>query len=232
MASQIRIGTSGYSYPWNEGKPTPFEWYMKQGFNSVEINASFYRFPREHWIRVWEKNTVRRNFTFSIKVHRSITHYSRLKGDSVELWKQFSRIFEPIKDKIDFWLFQMPRSYAHSNENLESMGAFFESIELGNKAIVEFRNKIWWDNLDKFEKIGIAFCSVSAPDLPRNIVAVNDAVYLRLHGLEMWYHYVYSDKELDEMLSKIKKLEAGKKAIYLNNDEGMLPNGRYLLKQV
>jgi hypothetical protein len=42
----IRIGTSGYTYSWNKKKPTAFQWYINQGFNSVEINASYYRFPR------------------------------------------------------------------------------------------------------------------------------------------------------------------------------------------
>jgi uncharacterized protein YecE (DUF72 family) len=48
---EIRIGTSGYTYSWNKGKFDPFMWYVSQGFNSVEINASFYRFPAESWIR-------------------------------------------------------------------------------------------------------------------------------------------------------------------------------------
>jgi len=46
MEPKIRIGTSGYSYSWNKAKPDAFEWYIVQGFNSVEINYSFYRFPQ------------------------------------------------------------------------------------------------------------------------------------------------------------------------------------------
>jgi len=79
ILSLILIGTSGYTYPWNKGKSNKFEWYLDQGFNSVEINGSFYRFPTESWINNWKVKT-RRNFRFSIKVNRSITHYTRLKG--------------------------------------------------------------------------------------------------------------------------------------------------------
>ena len=42
--STIQIGTSGYTYSWNEKRPSPFTWYVKQGFNSVEINASYIDF--------------------------------------------------------------------------------------------------------------------------------------------------------------------------------------------
>jgi uncharacterized protein YecE (DUF72 family) len=225
----IRIGTSGYSYPWNEGKPTPFVWYLNQGFNSVEINASFYRFPYESWIRTWQKAPD--DFTFSIKVHRWITHQTRLKGEAVDLWKRFRKPFGPIEDKIDFWLFQMPPSYKCSKENLSTMKRFFRTVRLGNKAVVEFRARTWWTAIDEIEGMGVVFCSISAPKLPSEIVSTNKTVYLRLHGSEAWYSYVYSKKELDRMLSKVKRLKAEKKAIYLNNDIGMLENGLNLLKR-
>ena len=43
-------------------------------------------------------------------------------------------------------------------------------------------------------------------------------------------NYVYSQTELDTLLSSIKKLNVKKKTVYLNNDHGMLRNGLYLLK--
>lgn len=57
-------------------------------------------------------------------------------------------------------------------------------------------------------------------------------MYLRVHGYKEWYRYIYSQTELDTMISSIKKLNAYKKAIYLNNDHGMLGNGFYLLKHI
>ncbi len=100
---KIRIGTSGYSYSsWSKAKPNVFEWYIGQGFNSVEINYIFYHFPPVTSIKFWQIKAPR-DFTFSIKVHRSITHYSRLeKPRSIELWDQFSKIFEPLENRIDF----------------------------------------------------------------------------------------------------------------------------------
>lgn len=108
---KIRIGTSGYSYSWNKAKPDAFECYIGQGFNSVEINYSFYRFPQVTSIKFWQTKAPK-DFTFSIKVHRSVTHYNRLKKPrSIQLWDEFSKNFEPLENKIDFWLFQMPASF-------------------------------------------------------------------------------------------------------------------------
>jgi uncharacterized protein YecE (DUF72 family) len=228
--SNIRIGTSGYSYSWNQGHPSPFKWYLSQGFNSIEINASFYRFPPASWLKSWV--VCPSDFTFSIKVHRSITHYARMKGRSYELWQRFKRSLSPLERKIDFWLFQMPPHYKYNEENLDAIENFLERTKLKNKAVVEFRDSSWWKEIKQIESVGVVFCSVDAPDLPHDLIVTNGALYLRLHGSLKWYSSVYSEKELDNKLQQIKKVNADKKAMFLNNDHGMLRNGLYLLNKI
>jgi uncharacterized protein YecE (DUF72 family) len=214
-------------------KPSAFQWYVDQGFNSVEINASYYRFPMESWVNTW-LSVAPFNFTFSIKVSRYITDYTRLKGESaVQLWNKFSKTLDRISDKIDFWLFKMPPSFKYTSENLEIVKKFFKNTRLdNNKAVLEFRDSSWWKIIDKIAEIGIVFCSVDAPGLPRTRIITNNTMYLRVHGYKKWYSYIYSQAELNTMISSIKKLNAYKKAIYLNNDHGMLENGLYLLNHL
>lgn len=214
---------------WNEGKPTPFTWYVAQGFNTVEINASFYRYPYSSWIKTWQ--AAPEGFTFSIKVHRSITHLARLGSKALQSWERFAEPFAPIKNRIDFWLFQMPPSFKYDSDSMNRLKGFFGSVKLGNSAVTEFRHPSWWDHVKEVENLGIVFSSVSAPKLPRDIISTNNTVYLRLHGAEEWYRDVYSKEELDKILLAVKKLKAGRNAIYLNNDEGMLENALYLQKK-
>jgi uncharacterized protein YecE (DUF72 family) len=231
LSGIIKIGTSGYSYSWNEAKPSPFQWYVNQGFNSVEINASYYRFPMESWINTWI-SVCPDYFSFSIKVNRYITDYTRLRGEkALQLWDKFSKTLYKIYDKIDFWLFKMPPIFKYSSDNLEIVRIFFNKTNLdNNKAVIEFRDPSWWQVVDKIENIGLVFCSVDAPQLPRTRIVTNNTVYLRIHGYKEWYNYIYSQSELDAIISSIKKLSATKKTIYLNNDHGMLQNGLYFLK--
>ncbi|MGQ9460007.1 MAG: DUF72 domain-containing protein [Candidatus Bathyarchaeaceae archaeon] len=227
---KIRVGTSGYSYFWNEGVPSPFQWYCKQGFNTVEINVSFYRFPVRSWIKTWIKCPS--DFDFSIKVHRAITHYQRLKPNAIKTWLKFKSLLKEMEDKISFWLFQMPPDFAATSENMTRLSKFFPELNLGNSAVIEFRHASWWNQKSVCKDVGATFCSVDAPDLPREIVSMNDALYVRLHGRETWYGYVYSERELEEMIEAIKKLDASKKYIYLNNNHGMLPNGKFIMLHV
>ena len=84
--------------------------------------------------------------------------------------------------------------------------------------------------IDKIEDLGVVFCSVDAPGLPRTVHVTSKSIYLRIHGYKEWYRYIYSQTELDELLDSVVNLKAEKKAIYLNNDHGMLQNGLYLLQ--
>ncbi|MFW6110509.1 MAG: DUF72 domain-containing protein [Thermoproteota archaeon] len=227
---KIKVGTSGYSYSWNEEDPTAFEWYYHQGFPTVEVNASFYRFPMSSWINTWKECPV--DFDFAIKVNRSITHYKRMDEDALGTWKKFQSGFEDIYDRITFWLFQMPPSFTASQQNIDRILSFFRGLDLGNSAVLEFRHSSWWENKEVCREIGATYCSVDAPDLPRDIIPINDAVYLRMHGREEWYNSIYTNQQLQEIIHKLQELKVDKKYIYLNNDHGMLPNGRYLLKQV
>ena len=232
--SSILVGTSGYTYSWNKGKPNKFEWYLDQGFNSVEINGSFYRFPTENWINIWSTATTR-NFKFSIKVNRSITHYTRLRGNkSVNLWTRFKQSLTPIEGKISFYLFQMPSNFKYNQENLDRLITFKKKVNLDNKAIIEFRDDSWWskNSIAQLENMKISICSVDAPLLPKKILNLNNTIYLRLHGAKNWYNYLYSENEIEKIIEKVENKPANIKAIYLNNDHGMLPNGKYLLKHL
>ncbi|RLE90384.1 MAG: DUF72 domain-containing protein, partial [Thermoprotei archaeon] len=73
---EIYVGTSGWMYDWNIGGN--LDWYVKfSELNTVELNASFYRFPFRNQVRSWARKGSK--LKWAIKVHRSITHYRKLK---------------------------------------------------------------------------------------------------------------------------------------------------------
>ena len=87
--SEVRIGTSGWSYPrgagtWNgifypagpagRGRGAKFDElaFYAEHFNTVEINSTFYRVPTADTSRSWVERTPT-DFEFSLKLFQKFT---------------------------------------------------------------------------------------------------------------------------------------------------------------
>jgi uncharacterized protein YecE (DUF72 family) len=223
----IYIGTSGWSYFWNPKKN--LQWYVENTpFNAVEVNSTFYRFPFESFIKSWAKYGEKLRFV--IKVHRSITHLYKLNNEAKEQWNKFKNYFLPLDNFIDFYLFQMPPSF--KSENIDKVIYFANFTELGERFAFEPRSKEWFKEeiYEKFRRNKITFVSVSAPSLPDDLIVTTSSLYLRFHGKDKWYSYVYSEEELKSVAEKIKNISPQNVYIFFNNDTGMLPNGEIMVK--
>jgi len=223
---EFYVGTSGWMYSWNEGRS--LEWYVaNSGLNAVELNMSFYRFPRPNMIKSWtEKGT---NLRWSVKVNRLITHNLKFNEKAFRLWQRFHRIFESLESKIDFYLFQLP-PFMKSNW-AERIMRFAKKTRLNQRFALEFRNKTWFkpEWISWATELGITLVSVDSPDFPRDIYNTNSQVYLRMHGRTAWYAHLYSDEELEEIVKRVLKANPEKAYIFFNNDHAMLVNSRKTL---
>ena len=225
--TEIYVGTSGWSYSWN---PNGFKWYAKNsGLNAVELNSSFYRFPFPSMIKGWLKYSDK--IRWAIKVHRSITHYRKLTGKAEETWRKFERLFQPLDNQIDFYLFQMPPNYTATEDNIQNLSKFHEYTELGSRFAFEPRHITWFTNevQEILRELGITVVSVDSPFITY-IWKTNDIVYLRMHGRTSWYSHYYTDEELLQITNKIMELAPNRVYVFFNNDHDMLENGRRMLK--
>ncbi len=87
MAGDLRIGTSGWSYPtgkgtWDgifypprRGRGRAFDelTFYAERFNTVEVNSTFYGQPRVEVSRTWAERTPA-GFEFSVKLFQKFTH--------------------------------------------------------------------------------------------------------------------------------------------------------------
>ncbi|VVB60809.1 Uncharacterised protein [uncultured archaeon] len=219
------IGTSGWSYDWNKGKS--LEWYVQNsGLDAIEINATFYRFPTSASAMSWAQKGGQ--LRWSVKVNHSVTHHSKFGQRSEDLFRRFKEPLAPLDKNIDFYLFQLPPDFFPKDAN--RISEFAGKVSLGKRFAFEPRNKEWfspeWTEWAKDNCM--TFVSVDAPDLPRNIYAANDTVYLRMHGRVSWYRYNYSEAELEEIAEKIMEVKPRRAYIFFNNDHNMLRNARMM----
>ena len=82
----LRIGCSGWNYKhWRDPvfyppRLPPRRWleHYAQFFDTVEINATFYRLPRVEAVARWVEESPP-GFLFAVKMSRYVTHVKRLK---------------------------------------------------------------------------------------------------------------------------------------------------------
>jgi len=217
------LGCSGYFYWGWKGRfypkdLKPKEWlsYYSKFFNTVEINSTFYNFPRTSNLRRFYRETPE-NFLISVKMNRAITHMKKFR-DTEDMVRNFYEVIrEGLREKIGCVLFQLPPSFRYSEESLERI---LSQLDPSFRNVVEFRHESWWreEVYERLREEEVIFCSVSSPKLPEDLIETSDTVYIRFHGKEGWYRYNYSEGELKLWAEKIRKSSAREVFVYFNND--------------
>ncbi|WP_457626607.1 DUF72 domain-containing protein [Persephonella sp.] len=235
---KCHIGCSGYFYwGWKgifypEDIP-PSKWfeYYASVFDTVEINSTFYRFPKKSSMRRWYRQSPE-GFVFSIKVNKEITHIKKMKDIKEKLDDFYSVVSESLQEKLGAFLFQFPPSFKYSKENISRI---LDSLNLKFLNVLEFRHGSWWNNevYKTLSENNIVFCSISAPKLPEELVQTSEDMYIRFHGRENWYKYNYSEEELRVWAEKIKSKKINRLFAYFNNDYfGYAPENAGLFRKL
>lgn len=186
--TKFYIGCSSFStaswqkifYPENLPKKNWFKYYCIY-FNTYEYNGSFYRFPTVSGLKKWYYKTPE-DFTFSIKIPKSITHIKKLIACEKEISDFYSVISEGLSDKLACVLWQFPPSFVFNEKNLEGVVSVLNDQF---KNVVEFRHNSWW-NIDVLNRLftkNALFCNPSYPGLPHKVSKNNKCGYFREHGV-------------------------------------------------
>jgi uncharacterized protein YecE (DUF72 family) len=226
MKHKIHIGTSGFHYKDWKGKfypekLRPQDWleYYSQHFETVELNASFYRMPTEQMVKNWIRKTPE-HFLFTVKASRIITHYLRLQYCEEPL-KKFLQMIKPFEKskKLACLLYQLPPNY---KKNLKTLESFLKILPKKYLHVFEFRHESWNDEetFNILKKYNVTYCIVSSGKLKSHCVLTSDTTYIRFHGPGDIYASKYPDEELKKWARTIKKFLKNKKTVfaYFNND--------------
>ena len=198
----VHIGTSGWSYDhWNgvlypQGlRPADrLQRYVAE-FDTVELNASFYRWPPAVRFRAW-RGRLPPGFGMSAKAPRGLTHAKKLYAP--EIWlERMTAGWHELGDRRGVLLLQLPPTMERDDERL---GYFLARVPGWMRVAVELRHPSW--NADEvfgmLERFNTAYCVMSGAQLPCILRATADIVYVRLHGpsREHLYGGSYSDEDL------------------------------------
>lgn len=224
----VRIGTSGWSYDhwadvlYRPGLPSARRLARyTEVFDTVELNASFYRWPKDSTFAGWRER-LPDGFTMSVKAHRGLTHYRRLTAP--EAWiERFERCWQALGDRHGVLLVQLHPDLERDDDRLEK---FLRMMPASIRTAVELRHPSWdvpevYALLEKYRAIYVVMSGANLACVPR---ATTDQVYLRLHGPEPASLYTgsYSADALRQWAERITNwTEEGRDVwVYFNNDLG------------
>ncbi len=215
------VGCSGYFYRHWAGRFYPdglpmHRWFAHYAsvFDTVELNASFYRFPTPAAARRWRRQAPE-GFLYAVKAPRVITHLRKLAHCDEHL-ARLRDALEELGDKLGPVLFQLPPKFEHCDEHLERLEVL---TALPWTVAVEFRHPSWWrEDVHRWlDERGLIFVSVDAPELPDRLLPCAQGIYLRMHG-RPWYRERYTDDALTRLTRRLKDAAPRRAWIYFNND--------------
>jgi len=225
-AEGVHVGCSGWVYRHWKGQFYPkglaqkrwFEHYSAE-FDTVEINASFYRLPRPETVDGW-RDKAPPGFRYAVKVNRFITHMKKLI-DCSEAIDEFITLARRLGPTLGPLLYQLPPSLKRNDERLDS---FLARLPTELEHVVEFRNGDWYadDVLALLDAHGVGFVVHDLIGLASPRWASGRTAYVRFHGTSGKYRGRYTGKQIAHWANWLRDQRAAGRTgwAFFNNDIG------------
>ncbi len=223
----VRIGTSGWTYDSWRGPVYPpdvpdarrLEYYAANLFDTVELNASYYRWPPDNSFQSWRRR-LPPGFAFTVKAPRGLTHAKRLFGP--ERWIARMRTsLAVLEDRLGVLLVQLPPGMPRDDARLDY---FLGALPSGLSVAVEFRHASWHVEgvFALLERHQAAYVVMSGAGLPCILRATAGFVYVRFHGPDQHHLYggSYDDAAMRWWADRIGDWREQGRSVYayFNND--------------
>ncbi len=222
----VRIGTSGWSYDhwagvlYRPGLPPAHRLSRyAEVFDTVELNASFYRWPRESAFSGWGER-LPAGFSMSVKAHRGLSHFRRLSAP--EPWIERIEICQrALGERREAVLVQLRGDMVRDDARLDH---FLGLIPRWIRVAVELRHPSWDDPavyriLERHRSAYVVTSGLGLACIPR---VTTDFVYVRMHGPDSAAPYAgcYSAEELRHWADRIHDWvsDSRRVLVYFNND--------------
>jgi uncharacterized protein YecE (DUF72 family) len=224
LRGSIHVGCSGWVYRhWREtyyppGLPQK-QWFSHYAaeFDTVEINASFYRLPLLKTFEGW-RDKAAEGFRYAVKVNRFITHNKKLL-DCAEPVAEFADLARNLGKHLGPLLHQLPPGLHRNDDRLQT---YLEQLPTDLEHVVEFRHASWFDAEVKalLNRHAVGFVAHDLAGLVSPRWASGRTAYVRFHGTGGKYWGRYSEEQMrDWAMWLTEQAQGGRSAwAYFNND--------------
>ena len=177
-------------YP--RGTKDELEYYSRQ-FNSIELNATFYRiFPAETFEKWYAKTPE--GFKFFPKLNQEISHWKRLNGTK-EVVDHYLNNASNLKEKLGTIFLQM-----HSNftpKDIDRVANFIEEWPKEIPLAIEFRHTNWYNDASVSEALYKLLDENEISNVIVDTAGRRDLMHMRLTNHTAFVRYVGANHQSD-----------------------------------
>jgi uncharacterized protein YecE (DUF72 family) len=227
----IRIGTQGWNYtawvgPFYPANTRPADYLAiyARGFDTVEVDATFYGVPSPSTVRTWASR-VPDEFRFALKMPQEITHERRLRA-CADITEEFLERVRLLGDRLGPILLQFGPEFGPTE--LPALAAFLPALPRDIQIAAEFRHRGWIHDgvLALLAEHNVALVLTDARFLPRRTTMslaerpTADFAYVRWLGTDrdlVDHSRVQIDRsrDVDVWAEAIRELAAATRVVYV-----------------
>lgn len=190
--------------------------YYSTQFNSVELNATFYKMPTSDQVETW-KNKATENFKFFPKISNTISHFRRLNNIEEPL-EMYCDAISHFDEKLGMVFLQMHDNF--KPKDFDKVENFVKKFPKGFPLAVEVRNQDWFLDNAASQKLYKLLEDHKVANVVVDTAGRRDLLHMRLTTPTAFVRYVGANHKsdytrLDDWIERIKDWkEAGLNSLY------------------
>lgn len=178
-------------YP--RGTKDELEYYATQ-FNSIELNATFYRiFPADTFAKWYSKTPE--GFKFFPKLNQEISHWKRLNDDVKPVVENYLYNASNLQEKLGTIFLQMHNNFAP--KDFERVVNFVENWPKEIPLAIEFRHTNWYNDKAVAEDLYQLLEENNISNVIVDTAGRRDLMHMRLTNNNAFIRYVGANHKSD-----------------------------------
>lgn len=184
--------------------------YYSTQFNSIELNATFYRiFPSETY-KKWNEKTPD-DFMFFPKIVQNVSHLRRLNDQAYPILDQYLTNTANLKGKLGTLFLQMHNNFAP--KDWDRVVRFVERWPKEFRLAVEFRHTDWFNDEKVAQELYHLLEENNIVNILVDTAGRRDIMHMRLTNDEAFIRYVGANhpsdyNRLDDWVTRLEEWKA------------------------
>jgi uncharacterized protein YecE (DUF72 family) len=180
--------------------------YYSSQFNSIELNATFYKSPSKNQVETWKEKSAG-NFKFFPKLPNTISHFKRLM-DVANVTEEFCDAVVFFEEKLGMCFLQMHDNF--KPKDIDRLEIFVKKFPSSIPLAIELRNEEWYSDKNISDTLHEILVKNKKTFILVDTAARRDIMHMRLTSDKAFIRYVGANHEsdysrLDDWVKRLKK---------------------------